>query len=146
MGAATMGAAYRQVLGIAGVALIALCGLVATSHAEGTVSPLLDEASPAQPVAVTEPLPTDAFAELPANDDACMQELRRCCCCPNWTHYAIFDLLFLQRNNQAGNQPLVVSDSGSPLMSVQSLQPSTAMGVRVFYGELFTDTYGQQLR
>ena len=88
--------------------------------------------------------PTDPLAELPPVDEACVQELRRCCC-PGWTHYAIFDLLFLQRNNQAGNQPLVVTAGGAPLMSVQDLQPSTAMGVRVFYGELFTDTLGWEV-
>ena len=43
-----MGKAYRQIWTIAGVALIALCGLVATSYAEGTGSPLLDEATEAQ--------------------------------------------------------------------------------------------------
>ena len=147
MGAATMGAAYRKVLGIAAVAVIALCGLGATSHAEGTVSPLLDKASPAQPVALTEPLPDNAFAEMPATDDACMQELRRCCCCcPNWTHYVIFDLLFLQRNNQAGNQPLVYnSDTNTPVMTAQDLQPSVGMGFRTFYGELVTDQYGWEV-
>ena len=81
-----MGKAYRQIWTIAGVALVALCGLVATSDAEGTGSPLLDEASSVQPVAVTEPLPADPLDEILADDDACMQELRHCCCCPNWTH------------------------------------------------------------
>ena len=66
-------------------------------------------------------------AELPA-DDVCMQELRQCCCCPSWTHYAIFDMLFLQRNNAAINRPLVVSGSSStsvPLITAGD--PTSAM-------------------
>jgi hypothetical protein len=140
-----MGSAYRQAWRVAVLALCSVCGLAGLSHADGVGSSLLDEAAEAPAVAVNEPLPADPFDTLPAADDPCMEELRRCCCCPGWTHYAIFDLLFLQRDNQAGNQPLVVSATGAPLMSVQSLQPSTAMGVRVFYGELFTDTYGWEV-
>ncbi|NBT13433.1 MAG: hypothetical protein EBS56_07615 [Planctomycetia bacterium] len=79
-------------------------------------------------------------------DDACMQSLRQCCCCPNWTHYAIFDVLFLQRNNGIGNAPLVFnSDTGQPVMTAQDLYPSTATGVRLFYGHLFTDTLGWEI-
>ena len=78
-------------------------------------------------------------------DDACIEELRRCCCCPNWTHYAIFDFLFLQRNNQAGNQPLVLDGADVPVITVQSLQPSIGTGFRVFYGELVTDSIGWEI-
>jgi hypothetical protein len=141
-----MRAAYRQIVGIAGSALIAFCGLTGLSRGDGTASPLLDEAAQAAPVAVDGPLPADSFDTLPAADDPCMAELRRCCCCPNWTHYAIFDLLFLQRNNQAGNQPLVYnSDTNTPVMTVQDLYPSTATGMRLFYGELFTDSLGWEV-
>ena len=87
----------------------------------------------------------DSEAETVA-DDACMQELRRCCCCPAWTHYAIFDALFLQRNNGAGNQPLVIdSATNEPVMTVQNLTPSTATGVRLFYGVLATETLGWEI-
>ena len=141
-----MGSAYRQVWGVASLALFAIYGLVGTSRADGTLSPLLDEAAQAQSVAVSEPLPVDPLDEMPAADDACMQELRRCCCCPNWTHYAIFDLLFLQRSNQIGNQPLVYnSDTNTPVMTAQDLYPSTATGMRLFYGELFTDSLGWEV-
>ena len=85
------------------------------------------------------------MAEAPLPDEACMEALR-CFCCPNWRHYAIFDVLFLQRNNQAGNQPLVFNtDTGAAAMTVQDLQPSVATGVRLFYGELFTDTLGWEV-
>jgi hypothetical protein len=85
------------------------------------------------------------MAEAPLPDEACMEALR-CFCCPTWRHYAIFDVLFLQRNNQAGNQPLVFNtDTGAAAMTVQDLQPSVATGVRLFYGELFTDTLGWEV-
>ena len=93
----------------------------------------------------------DSFAQDPhpagiyQADDACMQELRRCCCCPNWTQYAIFDFLFLQRNNQAGNQPLVVDGEGVPVLPAQSLQPSIGTGFRLFYGQLVTDSLGWEI-
>lgn len=77
-------------------------------------------------------------------DDACMQELRRCCC-PGWRHYAILDFLFLQRTNQAGNQPLVLDGADVPLLTVQSLQPSIGTGFRLFYGELVTDSVGWEI-
>jgi hypothetical protein len=89
-------------------------------------------------------MPTD-LEYTPVADDACMQELRRCCCCPAWTHYAIFDVLFLQRNNQIGNRPLVFTDAGVPVMTSQDLQPGLATGVRLFYGELFTDRLGWEI-
>ena len=86
------------------------------------------------------------LAETPCVDDACMQELRRCCRCPSWTHYAIFDVLFLQRNNQAGNAPLVYDATTTlPVLTTQDLQPSIGTGFRVFYGELFTDQFGWEI-
>ena len=86
-------------------------------------------------------MPSD-LESMPVADEACMQELRRCCCCPGWTHYAIFDVLFLQRNNQIGNQPLVFTDAGVPVMTAQALQPGLATGVRLFYGSLCTENVG----
>ena len=64
-------------------------------------------------------------------EDACMEELRRCCCscCPGWSHYAIFDVLFLQRNAQIGNAPLVFNaDTNLPVMTAQDLQPGIGTG------------------
>jgi len=86
------------------------------------------------------------FAGPALDDEACMEVLRRCCCCPGWDHYAIFDVLFLQRNNQAGNQPLLINDqTGLPVMTAQDLQPSVSTGVRVFYGQFVTDTIGWEI-
>ena len=89
------------------------------------------------------PLPETAPADT-ACDEACMGALRRCCC-PGWKHYAIFDVLFLQRNNQSGGQPLVVDPAGSPILTAQSLQPSIGSGVRLFYGQLVTDSIGWEI-
>ncbi|MFN9272262.1 MAG: hypothetical protein ACK6DO_04430, partial [Planctomycetia bacterium] len=92
------------------------------------------------------PVAAEADSEELLPDDACMQELRRCCCCPNWTHYAIFDMLFLQRNNQAGNAPLAYSaDTGLPVITTQDMQSSIGTGFRAFYGELFTDRLGWEI-
>ena len=81
---------------------------------------------------------------LPADDD-CFREVRDCCC-PGWSHYVVFDALFLQRNNQSGNRPLVVrAGSGVPLLQNQDLQPSIGTGFRVFYGQFVNDTYGWEV-
>ncbi len=117
--------------------LACCCCLAAVSAATGD--------PPTGAVAVVAAVPLDeTAAEAAAGADACMEELRRCCC-PGWTHYAILDFLFLQRNNQAGDQPLVVDAAGAPLLTVQSLQPSIGTGVRVFYGELVTDSIGWEV-
>jgi hypothetical protein len=111
--------------------VIAACGFAISSSAHAAGAP--DTFS-------------DPLIEQPVADEACMQELRRCCCCPNWTHYAIFDLLFLQRNNQAGNAPLAYdSDTGLPVLTTQNIQPSVGMGFRTFYGELVTDQWGWEI-
>ena len=99
---------------------------------------------------------TRAAAEMPeaevpadvgqfATDDACTEALRGICC-PDWRHYAFFDVLFLQRNNQAGDKPLVYdTDTGAAVMTVQDLQPSVATGARAFYGHLFSDAWGWEV-
>jgi hypothetical protein len=87
-----------------------------------------------------------------AADDACLQEIRRCCgncCCPGWDTYAIFDVLFLQRNNSIGNRPLVyagaTTDPANVVMTTQDLQPGIGTGTRVFFGRLLTDTWGWEI-
>lgn len=86
------------------------------------------------------------FDDPDLDADACMAELRRCCCCPNWDHYAIFDVLFLQRANLAGNQPLFINaDTGVPVLTAQDLQAGVAPGVRLFYGRLVTDRLGWEV-
>lgn len=118
------------------VGVLAALGLAAGGRAFAA-----DDAAPA---AVSVALATDDVPDAGrvASDEACSDALRRLCC-PGWRQYAIFDVLFLQRNNQAGNQPLVYdTDTGAAVMTVQSLQPSVATGARVFYGELATDAWG----
>jgi len=84
-------------------------------------------------------------------DDDCMREIRRCCgdcCCPGWDTYAIFDVLFLQRNNSIGNRPLVFAGAANPanvVMTTQDLQPGIGTGTRVFFGRLLTDTWGWEI-
>ena len=84
-------------------------------------------------------------------DDECMREIRRrCgdCCCPGWDTYAIFDVLFLQRNNSIGNRPLVYAGAADPanvVMSTQDLQPGIGTGTRVFFGRLLTDAWGWEI-
>jgi len=123
-----------------------LCG-IAVAVAVGATS-----AAAAEPIAAAGLADEWADPGLapPAADDPCMQEIRRCCgdCCPTWTHYAIFDVLFLQRNNQIGNSPLVYDAATippTPVMTAQDLQPGLATGTRVFYGQLVTDSWGWEV-
>jgi hypothetical protein len=86
------------------------------------------------------------FTDPGLDDEACIAELRRCCCCPDWSHYVIFDALFLQRSNQIGDRPLVFdADTGAPVIGTQSLYPSIGTGVRVFYGQLLTERLGWEV-
>jgi len=105
---------------------------------------------------VGEPLTRDSlvtappFDAAPLADDACMQQLRQCCCCPGWTHYAIFDVLFLQRANAGADRPLVIENAlgpnpGAVLLSTADLQYPVAPGVRLFYGELGPDNIGWEV-
>lgn len=122
-------------------------GLIALARAAGMLAIVLF----CQPASADERiLPADlgdaakAFAPTPVDDDACMQALR-CCCCPSWTKYAIFDVLFLQACPNAGDRPLVFDDAGTPLMTTKDLTPAVASGVRLFYGSLVTDTWGWEI-
>lgn len=91
--------------------------------------------------ALSEPAGPDAAVGA----DACLEAVRDCCC-PGWTRYAIFDALFLQRSNQAGNQPLVMNlDTGAPALTTQNLQPSVGTGARAFYGALMTERLGWEI-
>lgn len=124
-----------------------LFSVIATA-ADGVVDPVNKRPAFATRLTPTEtPIPSAGDLALPRLDDeACMSELRRCCCCPSWDHYAIFDVLFMQRNNQAGNQPLAINtDTGLPVLSVQDIQASVAPGVRLFYGRLLTEHVGWEV-
>ncbi len=55
---------------------------------------------------------------------------------PMWTSYALTDALFWGRDNQATNQPLIVSTGdGATLLSAKDLQFPWSEGVRAFYGQ-----------
>jgi len=78
----------------------------------------------------------------------CTRESGRCagdCCCPGWDTYAVFDVLFLQRNNAIGDRPLVYTDLGQPVMTTQDLQPTTATGTRLLFGRLVTERWGWEV-
>ncbi len=117
-------------------AILLLAGLVFPSGS--TAAP----ADPASDSALIGATLDDAFRGPILDNDACQQALRSVCC-PNWTHYAIVDVLFLQRSNQTGDRPLVFdADTGDTVIGTQALQPSIGTGVRLFYGQLATDTLG----
>ena len=90
--------------------------------------------------------PSAAFDDLIPADVPCPDVPCGPCdpCCPSWRQYAFVEILALQRNNQAGDQPLVLNND-TVVMSVQDLQPATATGMRVFYGERCTDTLGWEV-
>jgi hypothetical protein len=133
------------------IALLAVLGWAPVSTAADPdpfagIPPLPADLAAAEPSPPADPLAAATLAGAVPSDDACLQEIRQCCCCPNWTHYAIFDVLFLQRNNAIGNAPLVFNAATDlPVMTQQDLYPATATGVRLFYGHLFTDTLGWEI-
>ncbi|MFM7035462.1 MAG: hypothetical protein ACKOYJ_09845 [Planctomycetia bacterium] len=77
----------------------------------------------------------------------CIEELRDCCGCPRWTRYAVFDALFLQRSNQTGNQPIVLTlpPENQTVATTRDLTPSIGTGFRTFYGALSSDRYGWEI-
>ncbi|MFM8577319.1 MAG: hypothetical protein ACKOCN_00725 [Planctomycetaceae bacterium] len=98
---------------------------------------------------VTAAVDAGAAMGLPAvaiEEGACLDEIRRACCCPSWNHYAIFDVLFLQRNASIGDRPLVFNaDTGDAVMTSQELQPGIGTGTRVFYGQLVSKDVGWEI-
>ena len=86
------------------------------------------------------------------NDDrglSDIQEVTATCremCCPSWKHYAIFDLLFLQRNNNSLNQPLALDqNTNDVLLSTSGMQSTTAAGVRILYGKYGPNNVGWEI-
>ena len=68
-------------------------------------------------------------------------------CCPQWPDYFVFDALFLQRSNSAGNRPLAVGSDASPnpgatLLETQDLRFPVAPGLRLLYGRRIDDHFG----
>lgn len=66
-------------------------------------------------------------------------------CCPDWDQYAILDFMFLQRDNATSGAVITEENIGVqqvPVFTTRSMQPATAPGVRLFYGELGPDCMG----
>lgn len=57
--------------------------------------------------------------------------------------YAIFDTLFLQRDNDAVSRPLVVDTAtGTPQLAAGQLRPDVGVGPRIFVGRRIDDDWG----
>ena len=73
-------------------------------------------------------------------------------CCPDWCQYGIVDFLFLQRDNATSGAVITEENIGGlpvpvqvPVFTTRSMQPATAPGVRLFYGELGPDCMGWEV-
>jgi hypothetical protein len=69
-------------------------------------------------------------------------------CCPDWSHYGIFDFMFLQRDNATSGTVITEERVGGqvvPLFTTRSMQAATAPGVRLFYGALGPDCMGWEV-
>ena len=73
-------------------------------------------------------------------------------CCPDWCLYGIVDFLFLQRDNATSGAVITEENIGGlpvpvqvPVFTTRSMQPATAPGVRLFYGELGPDCIGWEV-
>ena len=69
-------------------------------------------------------------------------------CCPDWDQYAILDFMFLQRDNATSGAVITEENIGGqqvPVFTTRSMQPATAPGVRLFYGELGPDCMGWEV-
>ena len=69
-------------------------------------------------------------------------------CCPDWDQYAILDFMFLQRDNATSGAVITEENIGVqqvPVFTTRSMQPATAPGVRLFYGELGPDCMGWEV-
>lgn len=86
------------------------------------------------PVAATEWIAGPARTEVTPSDRA----------------YVVFDVLFLDRDNAAANQPIAVEGPFGPgpggvVLTTRSLMPTTGPGVRLFVGRHGCDTTGWEL-
>ena len=88
---------------------------------------------------------TEVYEDSPAEDQACLEAIRRCCGCPEWDRYLVFDALFLQRSNQTGNRPVVQNLEDQTLISTRDLDASVGTGFRTYYGSLVTDRIGWEV-
>ncbi len=67
--------------------------------------------------------------------------------CSPWRDYAMFDVLFLQRDDATNNQPFAIANQNSQnpgafLMTTRSMTPTVAPGVRLLYGRRLSDCTG----
>lgn len=116
-------------------------GLLALAAVPTLAGPA-DEAVALPEMSVLQEAPLD---DQPLDDQQCIEELRRCCPCPGWSEYVVFDALFLQRTNQSGDRPIVQTPPGVPVLTTQDLQPSVGTGFRTFYGQLVSDRVGWEV-
>lgn len=86
-----------------------------------------------------------SIEEPSLDDQRCLHALRECCGCPEWSRYAVFDTLFLQRSNQTGNRPIILNLANQTLATTQDLDPTIGTGIRTFVGTLATDRYGWEI-
>lgn len=68
-------------------------------------------------------------------------------CGPSGEDYAVFDVLFLQRDDATNNQPFAIANDnasapGTFLMTTRSMTPTVAPGARLFYGRRTSDCTG----
>jgi hypothetical protein len=60
--------------------------------------------------------------------------------------YAVFDTLFLQRDNASTATPFIVDgDTGAPVINADELRVAVAPGIRTFYGKHGCDRVGWEL-
>jgi hypothetical protein len=98
---------------------------------------------PGDPESVPVELPIAAFTTLDAPPRASFAG-------PVEREYVTFDVLFLDRDNAAANQPLAVEGPFGPgpggvVFTTRSLMPTTAPGVRLFVGRHGCETTGWEL-
>ncbi|MFM8705512.1 MAG: hypothetical protein ACKOHG_16930 [Planctomycetia bacterium] len=81
----------------------------------------------------------------PTGQDACQNACQDAC--QDERSYAVFDALFLQRNNATVKQPLIVDQDapGVPLMSTGDLTSTIGTGARLLYGNYGTDDLGWEI-
>ena len=124
-------------------------GLAAALWGLVSAQAVLAAANPVEPTGLA-PLPPTT---LLVDEDAIQNVAARApglFSCPQWSDYAVFDVLFLQRGNSATNRPLaegsaVSPDPGATLLSTGSLQFPVAPGVRLLYGQRNQDHTGWEV-
>jgi len=80
---------------------------------------------------------------------ACLTEAARAeplATCGGWESYAVFDTLFMQRDNTTNNGPLVLDgDTLATAIGTSDLQFPTAPGIRALYGQHGPDGLGWEV-